>query len=104
MKIMRKLYDQTMEELDGVIEYSCCAMKHREMHPDISKMYATMAKEEMGHALTLHGMSQRLAASKMGTSEEREIDPRLMELWEEMEDVKLDKMASAEAHLALLNK
>lgn len=30
MKTMRKLYDQAMEELDGVIEYSKCAMCYKE--------------------------------------------------------------------------
>lgn len=99
MKTMRKLYDQTMEELDGVIEYSKCAMCYKEMEPEISKMYTDMAKAEMGHAKALHEMSQKLSASKIG--EKNTIDSRLMELWEEMEDVKLDKMAEAKAMLDL---
>jgi rubrerythrin len=54
---MRKLYDQTMEELDGVMEYSKCAMRYKEMDPELSKMYVTMAKAEMEHAKTLHAAS-----------------------------------------------
>lgn len=95
MKTMRMLYDQCMEELDGVMEYSKCAMMHTD-DPDISKMYQEMAKQEWDHANKLHNQSKRLSESKLGTEE---IDPRLMELWEEMEMCKIDKMALAKASL-----
>lgn len=93
MKIMRKLYDQCMEELDGVIEYSDCATLCKD-HPDLSKMYINMAKQELEHAQTLHNMSKKLAESKIG----EDVDPMLMELWEEMEQAKINKMALAKAH------
>lgn len=94
MKIMRKLYDQTMEELDGVIEYSNCANSCHE-HPELSKVYLSMAKQELEHAQTLHNMSKKIAESKLG----EKVDPMLMELWEEMEQAKIDKMALAKAYL-----
>lgn len=93
MKIMRKLYDQCMEELDGVKEYSTCAMSSQ--NPELSKMYISMAKQEMEHAQTLNNMSKKLALEKIG----EKVDPMLMELWEEMEQAKIDKMALAKAHL-----
>lgn len=96
MKTMRKLYDYTMEELDGVMDYSKCAMHYAQSDPELSKMYLSMAKIEMEHAKALHVMSQKKAASKIG---EEDVDPRLMELWEEMEEAKLDKMALAKACL-----
>lgn len=95
MKVMRKLYDQCMEELDGVIEYSNCATSVHD-NPDLAKMYIGIAKQEMEHARLLHDMSKRLAASKIGTEN---VDPRLMELWEEMEQAKIDKMALAKAYI-----
>lgn len=95
MKIMRKLYDQCMEELDGVIEYSKCATFHHG-EPDLFKIYITMAKQEMEHAQILHSTSKKLAETKIGSED---IDPRLMELWEEMEQCKIDKMALAKAYL-----
>ena len=95
MKTMRKLYDQCMEELDGVMEYSKCAMMHSS-DPDISKMYQEMARQEWEHAERLHNQSKRLSQSKLGTED---IDPRLMELWEEMEACKVDKMGLARACL-----
>lgn len=76
MKTMRKLYDQCIEELDGVIEYSKCATFYHSK-PDLFKMYLNMAKQEMEHAKTLHEMSKKLSESKIGTEN---IDPRLMEL------------------------
>lgn len=97
MKTMRKLYDQCMEELDGVMEYSKCSMSYAQTDPELSKTYLTMAKTEMEHAKTLHMMSQKKASSKMG--EKDTIDPMLMELWEEMECAKLDKMGLAKACL-----
>ncbi len=95
MKTMRKLYDQCMEELDGVIEYSKCATFYHNK-PELSKMYTGMAKQELEHAQTLHNMSKKLAETKIGSEN---IDPRLMELWEEMEQAKIDKMALAKAYL-----
>lgn len=96
MKVMRKLYDQCMEELEGAIEYSNCAtMCHNS--PDLSKMYIGMAKQELEHAQTLHNMSKKLSDSKFKSKEE--IDPMLMELWEEMEQAKVDKMALAKAYI-----
>lgn len=50
----------------------------------------------MEHAKSLHAASQRLSNSKIGTES---IDPRLMELWEEMESAKIDKMGLAKACL-----
>ncbi len=97
MKTMRKLYDQAMEELDGVMDYSECAMAYAQMDPELSKLYLSMAKQEMEHAKGLHAMSQKKAASKIG--EKDDIDPRLMELWEEMEHAKIEKMALAKACL-----
>lgn len=93
MKTMRKLYDQCMEELDGVMEYSKCSIMHK-VNQDLSRMYLEMAKQEMEHAERLHDASRRLSESKLGTEE---IDPRLMELWEEMEMAKIDKMGLARA-------
>lgn len=95
MKTMRKLYDQCMEELDGVIEYSKCATFYHDK-PDLFKMYLSMAKQELEHAQTLHNMSKKLAETKIGSGN---IDSRLMELWEEMEQAKIDKMALAKAYL-----
>lgn len=95
MKTMRKLYDQCIEELDGVIEYSKCATFYHNK-PELYKMYLSMAKQEMEHAKTLNEMSKKLAESKIGTEN---IDPRLMELWEEMEQTKIDKMALAKAYI-----
>ena len=96
MKTMRKLYDQCMEELDGVEEYSKCSMMYSQSDPELSKMYANMAKQEMEHARNLHAASQRLSSSKLGTMN---VDPMLMELWEEMEEAKFSKMAAARAWL-----
>jgi len=97
MKTMRKLYDQCMEELDGVMEYSKCSMSYAQVDPEMSKMYLGMAKAELEHAKALHAMSQKKAAAAMGDKDT--IDSRLMELWEEMEQAKLDKMALARACL-----
>lgn len=95
MKTMRKLYDQCLEELHGIIEYSKCADMHFNQ-PEIYKMYISIAKQEMEHAQMLNNMSKKLAEAKMGSES---IDPRLMELWEEMDQAKIDKMALAKAYL-----
>lgn len=94
MKTMRKLYDQCMEELDSAIEYSNCATANRS-NPDLAKVYITMAKQELEHGQVLHNMSKKLAEQKMTEA----VDPMLMELWQEMEQCKIDKMALARAYV-----
>lgn len=75
MRTMRKLYDQCMEELDGVIEYSNCADSLHD-NQELNKMYTNMAKQEFEHAQMLHNMSRKLADSKIT----EKVDPMLMEL------------------------
>lgn len=98
MKTMRKLYDQCMEEIEGVKEYSKCSMHYKETDQELARMYLSMAKAEMEHAKALHSASQKRAAAK---KDSEEIDPMLMELWQEMESEKLDCMAKAKAYLDL---
>ena len=96
MKTMRKLYDYCIAELNDVIKYSKCAMQYNGIDPDLSRMYYNLAKGEMEDAKMLHDASKRLAAEKLGGED---IDPRLMELWEEMEAYKIDMMGKAKAYL-----
>ena len=56
-----------------------------------------MAKQELEHAQALHNTSKKLADSKIG---KETVDPMLMELWEEMEQAKIDKMALARSYIA----
>ena len=93
---MRKLYDQCMEELDGVMSYAKCASMYSGKDDELAKMYISMAKQEMEHARELHAQSKRLSQSKVNTEN---VDSRLMELWEEMECAKIDKMGLAKACL-----
>ena len=71
-------------------------LKMNQEYTDIFKMYVAMAKQEMEHAQTLHNMSKKLAESKIG---KENVDPMLMELWQEMEQTKVDKMALAKAYV-----
>lgn len=96
MKTMRKLYDHAMKELDDVIEYSKLSMMYASSDPELSKLYYNLAKGEMDDARSLHDASKKLASSKIGTED---VDPMLMELWEEMESEKIDKMGQARACL-----
>lgn len=96
MKTMRKLYDYAIAELEDVMKYSKCAMMYSGSDPELAKMYYNLAKGEMEDAKSLHEMSKRLSESKIGTED---VDPRLMELWEEMESYKIDMMAKAKACL-----
>ena len=96
MKTMRKLYDYTIDELNDVIKYAKCSMQYVSTDPELARMYYNLAKGEMDDAKNLHDASKRLSSAKLKTEN---VDPRLMELWEEMEERKIDLMGKAKAYL-----
>lgn len=48
--MMKQVYWQFLDEVNGAKEYIECASKHREKNRDMSNMYMDMAKTEIEHA------------------------------------------------------
>lgn len=60
MKIIVKLVELISEELHDAKRYIKLAAEQKEEHPELSKAFADLAEQEMGHAKTLHAEAARL--------------------------------------------
>ena len=54
MQIIKKLSDMIEDELEGAEEYIKCALKHKEEHPQLAKVFNEISTEEMRHVNLLH--------------------------------------------------
>lgn len=95
MKIIDKLYDQYYEEIDGVIEYSMCAMKYKD-NPDLYRMYTDMAKTEMTHASTIYSAILREGEQSIADNDAETV---LNHIWELVKERMLCDMAKAQSHI-----
>ena len=56
MNTIKKLSEMLDEEIEGAEEYIKCALKHKEEHPEMAKMFYDMSFDEAHHATMLHDM------------------------------------------------
>lgn len=54
MEIIKKIYEQIEDELEGGLEYAEEAVKHREDFPAIAKTWYEISMAEVGHVNLLH--------------------------------------------------
>ena len=54
MEIIKRLSEQIDEELEGAEAYAKCALKHRDEHPTLARVYHEMSLDEMRHVDMLH--------------------------------------------------
>jgi hypothetical protein len=54
MKIIKKIYEQIEEELEGGYHYAKCAVKHKEEHPALARTWYEISLAEVGHVDMLH--------------------------------------------------
>ena len=100
MSLMKKLFEQFEEEIEGVEEYSKCAKKYKEEDPTLSKMYSDMAQTELQHAQLIHAQIGKQASTHEMTPEEAM--KILEELWEDKQKQMDCDMAKAKATMDLM--
>ena len=54
MKIIKKLSDYIENEIDDAKKYARCSLEYKESEPNLSKLFYTLATEEMDHMSRLH--------------------------------------------------
>lgn len=93
--LMTTLLDQYCEEVEGVEEYSKCAMANKD-DPELYKMYMEMAQAELGHAQKLQAQVFKRTSEELEPEEAKRI---LGLIWEEQKDEMVRKLAVARGYL-----
>lgn len=68
--MIKRIYWQFLDEVDGVSDYVDSAAECKETDWDLSSMYLDMAKAEVGHAEKLLGAMKKIAADEKKKSSE----------------------------------
>lgn len=101
MKIIKKLAHQIHEEAEGAADYAKCAVHYREEYPDLSRLYAEMAEQELTHATKMHEFVVKLIARVRETAE----PPKYMlDLWEEEHKEIIEEVAQTKAMIAMIQR
>lgn len=93
--LIMKMLDQFEEEIDGVEEYSRCAMELLNKDPEVASMYRDMARAEMDHARKLSMQLNR----KVDSMPEEERANMLKEMWEHQKKTMVEDISKATACL-----
>lgn len=93
--LMKTLFDQYNEEVEGVEEYSKCAMEYKD-NPELHKMYLEMAGAELGHATKLKDQILKRTSEDVEPAEAVII---LHQIWKEQEAEMAEKLAVAKGYL-----
>ena len=99
MSLMKKLFEQFEDEVEGVEEYSKCAKEYKEEDPTLSKMYLDMAQAELQHAQLLQAQIGKQASTHEMSPEEAVMI--LDELWKDKQKQMDCDLAKAKAMLDL---
>ena len=62
--MIKDIFAQFIDEIDGAKEYYECALKHRDTKPEFAKIYANMASTELDHASELVSMAKKIVAEE----------------------------------------
>ena len=93
--LMKTLFEQYNEEVEGVEEYSKCAMEYKD-NPELHKMYLEMAGAELGHAMKLKEQILKQTATEVEPAEAVII---LHQIWKDQETDMAEKLAVAKGYL-----
>lgn len=93
--LMTTLLDQYYEEVEGVEEYSKCAVAHKD-DSELYKMYMEMAQAELGHAQKLQAQIFKRTSEELDPEEAKRI---LGLIWEDQKSDMIRKLAVARGYL-----
>ena len=100
MKIIQNISDQIDEEISDANKYAMCSNRYKESDPELSRTYAQLATEELGHVDKLHAQVVRLINEYRASKGEP--PAHMKAIYEYMHNREINKVA--EIKLLLQNK
>lgn len=100
MKEIKMIAEQIRDELDVVEEYAREAARLKDTRSSDASSYADMARQELGHAETLHKMAVRLIDKEMevGTT----VPTAMQAVWDWEHERMIDRMGKVKALLGMM--
>lgn len=99
MRLVKMLAEQIEDELDGACEYAYQAIEQKSADRSLSRLYYSMAKTELEHAMALHSVAtdEIAKAEKSGAKPTKE----MVETWEKSHREMVDKATKVKSYLAM---
>lgn len=91
MKKIKCLVENIGEEVEDAEKYAVEAMRMKADDPELAKVYAELARQELGHADTLHNQAVRIIKAHKATG--AETPPSMQIIWDWEHSKIVDKTA-----------
>lgn len=82
MKKIKRLVENIGDEIEDAEKYAVEAMRTKAEDPELSKIYAELARQELGHADTLHNQAVRIIKAYKATGAETPLSMQIIWDWE----------------------
>ena len=93
--------EQIHDETDGAMHYAKNAVHYKEEYPELSRVYAEMAEQELTHANKLHDFVVKFITK---VREMGEPPKYMLDMWEEEHHEIIEEVAKAKAMLAMAQR
>lgn len=98
MKLIQKLTEMIDEEISDARNYARCSIEHKEDDAELSKAFAQLSNEELGHADRLHAQVVRIINKYK--AEHGEPPAHMLFIYNYLHDRAIQKVAEIKAMLA----
>lgn len=98
MKTIQDIFDQIDEEISDAQKYAMCSARYKDSDPELSRAYAQLSTEELGHVDKLHAQVVRLINEYKASK--GEVPPHMQTIYTYVHERAIEKVASIRAMLA----